>query len=114
MNGQYGALNDKTIVRFDDFVKKIRDRSLFGSVFYFLLSKVNGIVVNVAKNILYFLCDGGYHKWRNTVSANQYDSTAEGNVFKTRIESIRKDAEDTFGRLKKIFAILKLPIMLVP
>lgn len=108
--GQYGSLNDKTIIRFDDYVSAIRDGSLFKDVFYYILKSVGSQVVEVSKSVLYFICDGGYHKWKCTMSANQFDSTTEGQVYKSRLESVRKDVEDVFGVLKKMFGILKIPI----
>ena len=56
----------------------------------------------------YFVCDGGYHKWKELIAPfkNQIDGSAESKWSKN-LESVRKDVECTFGILKKRFLFLK-------
>ena len=56
---------------------------------------------------LYLICDGGYHKWRMMQCPNKNASAEGAKRFSQRLESVRKDAECTFGILKKRWRILK-------
>ena len=60
----------------------------------------------------YVIVDGGYHNWVVTIAAN--DSFRSDQPFinwRKRMESVRKDIECVFGRLKARFRILKNPIL---
>jgi hypothetical protein len=61
---------------------------------------------------LYLICDGGYHKWRPLQCPNKHASGDSSASFSERLESVRKDAECTFGILKKRWHILKNHILL--
>ena len=57
----------------------------------------------------YLIADGGYHRWRCLQCPNRSD-VAEARVSWGKwVESIRKDVECAFGRLKGRFRCLKLP-----
>ena len=110
--GFAGSVNDKTIVRFDGYVKKLRDGTLFGDKTFKLLGKDgdgNQIVVN--QQGYYLICDGGYHKWRVLQCPNKYTANENFRRLSQRIESLRKDVECTFGILKIRFKILKYPLL---
>ena len=104
-SGHYGSMNDKTIVRFDDFICRIKDKRLYDDIEFELYSAEGGVVKEKG---LYLIVDGGYHKWR--VLQCPYKHAADGSADKNwseRFESVRKDVECTFGILKKRFANLK-------
>ena len=61
---------------------------------------------------LYLICDGGYHKWRVLQCPNKHSSDEGCIRFSERLESVRKDAECTFGILKKRWRILKNHILI--
>ena len=58
----------------------------------------------------YVICDGGYHRWRQTMSPfkNGLASDVAGWRWNKWLESNRKDVECTFGILKARFRILKV------
>lgn len=58
----------------------------------------------------YAICDGGYHKWRHMMSASRLISDPDFIIWRKRLESVRKDIENFFGRMKNRFRCLKLPI----
>lgn len=53
----------------------------------------------------YLLCDGGYHQWGCLISPISIPLDDNQRSFSKRIESVRKDIECFFGRLKKRFRI---------
>ena len=114
--GQYGSMNDKTVIRFDDYVSLIREGLYGKSIGYKLLSRVvTGGVSSVISTLftnVYEICDGGYHNWLSTISAAKRNFSQEGIAFRKRLESVRKDIECVFGRLKGRFRCLKIPIQL--
>ena len=61
---------------------------------------------------LYFICDGGYHKWRCMQCPVKNTSAHDLRIWSKWLESVRKDIECTFGILKGRFRILKIPILL--
>lgn len=63
----------------------------------------------------WILCDQGYHLWGMMICAFA-SSTAgtEMGPFNSRIGSVRKDIEDTFGILKKRFRVLRFPMLYSP
>ena len=57
---------------------------------------------------LYVLVDGGYHRWR-FLQCPLPNSDTWGKRMSGRLESTRKDAECTFGIMKRRFKTLKRP-----
>lgn len=101
----FGTWNDKTIVKFDDKVKKLRSLPFYTN-YYWQLFSINGDPM-IQKG-LYLICDGGYHQWPTLIPPykHQIEGTAQCNWSK-HVESLRKDVECTFGILKKRYCILK-------
>lgn len=66
VNGPYnGARNDKSLVKLDRFVMAVKTLALFTSYqFSVLRSASTEKVIRGA----WILCDGGYHRWRCTIS----------------------------------------------
>ena len=56
------------------------------------------------------ITDGGYHLWRVCQPPIKCAFTPVEALWSSRLESIRKNVECTFGILKKRFAILKFPM----
>jgi len=103
----YGAMNDKAIVRFDEFSELLRDNSVYSDVqFQVRLSNdtdgegnpIPGLVEMLKRP--YVIVDGGYHRWRHLMSVSRNNSTPEYIAFRKQLESIRKDIECAFGVLK--------------
>ena len=64
-----GTINDKSIVRLDDFVQKLREGKVFMGVTY-RLWKDDGTYDT--RNDPYLLVDGGYHKWKQLQAVMQH------------------------------------------
>jgi hypothetical protein len=107
-SGFYGACNDKTIIRFDSVVSDLRLGKLWAGVKYELLKR-NGNVVE--RESPYIIVDGGYHKWKCTMSASKHNTDNDFKRWRARMESVRKDIEDVYGRIKGRFRAVKLPIL---
>ena len=106
--GHPGTRNDKTIIRFDGFVDEVRRGVLFPTL-PFKLSTADGHEVD--ERGVYLITDQGYHRWRCLQCPMGALATKQEQLFSTRIESVRKDVECTFGILKGRFRILKLPLL---
>jgi hypothetical protein len=115
--GHPGARNDKTIVRFDGYVSKLRRGEIYNDVTYVLRERkiaADG-TVTVTETVHqrpYLIVDGGYHKWACLICGLKNRLTDEEENWSRRMESVRKDVECFFGRLKGRFRMLKLPILL--
>ena len=104
---QPGNRNDKTIVKYDAFIDKLRTEDLY-KTFKFKLWNEKGELVT--HHGCYVVCDGGYHQWRVSINGFKHGTTYAERALSKRMESIRKDIECVFGRLKRRFAILRLPM----
>lgn len=79
---QAGTRNDKTVVLYDGFVHRLRNEDLFTKYQYTLAGE--------EWTGAWLLCDGGYHKWPETICGfKQGNNTAE-TVWSKRGESTRK------------------------
>ena len=107
-SGHPGARNDKTIVRHDNFIMTLRTEEEFTQFKYKVLGP-EGYEEEVTG--AYVIADGGYHKWKETQCGVKYSGDHNMNSYSERLESVRKDIECVFGRLKRRFRILKLPFM---
>ena len=65
-----GAINDKTIVKFDPYVSAIRNGSLKDITWKYY--NIDGTLTDEQGG--YLICDGGYHRWRCLVSPNKMSS----------------------------------------
>jgi hypothetical protein len=104
-----GTVGDKTICRYDTFVSSVVSGQRYGDVKYSLRAEGN---TWIEEQGAYLLVDQGYHRWRALQCPLPY-KTAHGykKDWSRRLESVRKDVECCFGRLKGRFRILKLPMM---
>jgi hypothetical protein len=103
-SSHYGSRNDKTIVKYDEHVMKVKDGELYSSEKFHLYNSEGELEEHEG---LYFICDGGYHKWRCLQCPMKHTSDLASAHFSTCLESVRKDVECVFGILKKRFRILK-------
>ena len=102
-----GANNDKTIVRFDDFVQDIHKERKYADVEFKVTQADN---TDEMIRGLYLIVDNGYHKWRCLQNPEKWSIDKDVIAFSRHLESVRKDIECTFGILKGRFRILKIPI----
>lgn len=102
--GHYGTTSDKTIVKFDGFVSKVRyDKRYTDAEFKLQV----GVDQWITEKGLYLLVDGGYHKWRIMQCPMKHTVDEDRSRWSEFAESIRKDVECSFGILKKRFQLLK-------
>jgi Plant transposon protein len=102
--GHYGTTSDKTIVKFDGYVSKVRFDQLFTEAkFKVQISERKWIV----EKGVYLLVDGGYHKWRIMICPLKHTVEEDKARWSEFAESIRKDVECSFSILKKRFQLLK-------
>ena len=105
-----GSMNDKTKIQSDHFQCVVmrteplytRQRSAV---------RVGGDAYSAIQGV-YCLSDDGYHRWPTTVSAFKRPTPGTWAAKWTRWhESLRKEIECCFGRMKKKFRILAVPMM---
>ena len=102
-SAQYGARNDKTLVKYDAFIDDVRSgKSLKTQPFR--LRKKDGTCSEETK--AYGICDGGYHRWACLQAVEKLASDHDGAGFCKRIESVRKDVENVFGIMKMRHRVL--------
>ena len=70
-----------------------------------------GDVINEVGGV-YFICDGGYHKWHCMIPPFKHAGPTKRVMWSEWVESTRKDVECCFGILKCRWRILKDAIML--
>ena len=76
----------------------------------FSLYQGNGGEMTVCKG-LYAIVDNGYKHWPCLIPPFKLPLNDEVAQWSKRLESVRKDAECTFGVLKQRFRILKTPFV---
>ena len=104
----YGTRNDKTIVRLDNYITDVRNGIVHGDTEYDIF--IEGRQVKTKG--VYYLCDGGYHKWTCMIPPIKHTSSRDDRLWSEWIESVRKDVECCFGILKGRFRILRHGILL--
>lgn len=96
-----GRFNDKTKVLYDDYVQKLR--SGYYSGFSYKLRDSTGKVTTAF--VPYLICDGGYHRWLQTMCGYKKTNVESLALWSKKLESTRKDAERVFGVMKKRFKV---------
>ena len=100
--GLPGRWNDKTVVRFDDFVTALHEGKILRDVEYTVAGqKVRGA---------WLVVDNGYLAWPETIPPFKTTTSVAALRWSKWVEAIRKDVECTFGILKGRWRILKTPI----
>lgn len=105
--GHYDTTSDKTIVKFDGFIRKVKHDDFYVSVEFKLQVDENKWIIERG---LYLLVDGGYHKWRIMQCPYKFCCEIEKTRWSELAESMRKDVECSFGILKKRYQFLKTGI----
>lgn len=100
--GLPGRWNDKTVVRFDDFVTRLHSGDLLNDLEY----TVAGQTIRGA----WLIVDNGYLSWPETIPPFKLTNTRADMAWSKWVEAMRKDVECTFGILKGRWRILKTPI----
>jgi hypothetical protein len=103
-----GAYNDKTKIRFDALANSMRAGKY--SNIAFRVRTVGGAWQQLKG--LYLIVDGGYHQWRMLQCPVKETTDLIFAHFFEHLESVRKDVECAFGRLKARFRCLKIPVQL--
>ena len=104
----WGAKNDKTIVRGDTYITDVREKKVNENI------EFNVFIDGVLKPMkgVYYICDGGYHKWTCMINPMKHTSVRSDRIWSEWIESTRKDVECTFGSLKGRWRFLRNGIVL--
>jgi Plant transposon protein len=105
--GFYGATNDMTITKYDQFLGAVRSRTLYENVTYDVID-ANGVTVQVTG--VYFICDGGYMKDSFLTDPYAFRSSRSVIYWSEWLESLRKDVECLSGILKSRWRILRNPV----
>jgi hypothetical protein len=99
----YGTKNDKTIALNDTFTVDMLS-GIFKNI-EFPLYGSNGDIY-VCKGA-YCLADNGYHKWACLIPPHKFPSSRDDVLWSEWIESVRKDIECYFGKIKARWQFLK-------
>ena len=95
---QYGTRNDQHIVKLDETVTNLRKGWCKDVIWGYY--DLQGFM-NYTRGV-YFICDGGYLRWPSLICPFKHEScSTQKGYFSSRLESVRKDVECTFGILKK-------------
>jgi hypothetical protein len=102
-----GAQNDKTMAQHDEFFAQLRAGTFHPEKTYTLYERDGTQTVHKG---LYAIVDNGYHHWMCLIPPFKgMCPDDETSLWSKRLESIRKDAECTFGTIKRRFRILRIP-----
>jgi len=110
MPGAYGTMNDKTIVKSDEAVEKIRTDPLFTDYHYKTRDKAG---MRSLSRGAYLIVNGSYLRWKVLQCGLRDYSDPNYVEWRRRMESVRKDIECYFGRLKQRFKILRIPNLIL-
>jgi len=119
--GLPGTASDKTVCRSDGFIEVLRSDPLYANLEFSIGSEATG---QLNFKGVYLISDAGYPQERLFQAPSKHPSSSEDIVFSARLESVRKDVEDTFGILKvtvtderlflwSLFLVLSLTVFLV-
>lgn len=106
--GTYGSCNDKTLIRFDEYINEIRSDIKYTKIEYELMVSETESIMQKG---VYSIVDGGYHHWVSTMSTSRLPTNPDFVAWRKQLESVRKDIEDIFGVIKGRFRICKLPVL---
>lgn len=104
----WGTRNDKTIVRVDTYITDVHTGKVNSDIEYEVF--IDGALTRMKG--VYYLCDGGYHKWNCMMNPIKHTSSRNERLWSEWVESTRKDVECCFGILKGRFRFLRQGILL--
>ena len=104
----WGTRNDKTIVRVDTYITDVHTGKVNSDIEYEVF--IDGALTRMKG--VYYLCDGGYHKWNCMMNPMKHTSSRNERLWSEWVESTRKDVECCFGILKGRFRFLRQGILL--
>ena len=88
--GHYGTTSDKTIVKFDGFVSRVRSDKRFTEAGFKLQVGTDNWITEKG---VYLLVDGGYHKWRIMQCPLKHTVDENKSRWSEFAESVQKDVE---------------------
>lgn len=100
--GFEGATSDKTIAKFDNVLMGIKSHRLFTGDW----ERTDSAGATHVEHGYWLACDNGYPDWPFMVAPVSVTLSADLRRWSRMMESVRKDIECFFGRLKKRFGIL--------
>jgi DDE superfamily endonuclease len=107
-SGSPGRWNDKTLIKYDTFVRGIYEGDHLDKVEFELLERDNDRNVHKVKyRGAWVLVDNGYLAWPTTVPPFKSTVSTKELRWSKWLESMRKDVECTFGILKGRWRVLK-------
>jgi hypothetical protein len=117
-SGHLGRWNDKTLIRFDEFMSNLRDGNFDDKMSFNLRTRQamssddKGEDRVLKLNGAYVIVDNGYLEWSTTVPLLKSSCIRSELRFSQWLESMRKDVDCTFGILKGRWRIRKTGIRL--
>lgn len=103
-----GTRNDKTIVRLDTYIMDVHLKKVNQDIEFDVF--VEGALLK--RKGVYYLCDGGYHKWPCVINPMKHTSNRDDGLWSEWVESTKKDVECVFGILKGCFRFIRHGILL--
>jgi hypothetical protein len=100
----WGTINDKTIVKYDDYVMAVKEGRIWADITFKVVDE-NGTERTMTG--VWFLCDNGYHRWKCLQAPIPLCSELSKIYWSEWMESVRKDVECCFGILKARFRFLR-------
>ncbi|CAM9418251.1 unnamed protein product, partial [Discosporangium mesarthrocarpum] len=101
--GFAGATNDKTIVRYEPSVDRVKTHEAYTQMEHTLVDSEG---IEFTEKGTYLIVGFIYHQWRCLMCPLKSARTVTELKWSKRLESVRKDVECFFGRLKGRFRIL--------
>ena len=110
--GYPSTTNDKTSVKYNQFIADIKDGNIFKNV-SFKIRTGRGEDEFIDLSSCYVICDGGYLSWPTLMCGFDFSGDPMQYKFSDWIASIRKDVECFFAILKARFRCLQNLICLL-
>jgi hypothetical protein len=107
-SGFPGSTNDKTGVRYDGYIHRMRTEPLFTGYEYPLHDSQGRPTTGRGA---YAICDGGYHQWKVSQGPAPTAPTIQELSFSNVVVENRKDSECTIARLRSRMRCLRMPFL---
>ncbi|CAN0508570.1 unnamed protein product, partial [Ectocarpus sp. 12 AP-2014] len=106
--GYPGAENDKTVVQRDLSVRRVEGEEPWVSYKYEMYDETGDVTEHTGG---WLIADGGYHRVPLLICPFKVYANVAEQQWSKRLESVRKDIECLFGRLKGRFRLFKTGIL---